>query len=164
MALSYAAMKPNDRNSENSLLNFGVLIGTSFENMDGLSVSGVSSDISEIGVAENLPIDHIKFLAVSEDKVEFVKKMVGKKDIEVVSMEMENTFFNNNFSEKLSILEKGKEDIDVLNPIYPTYAKDDVKSVVNTRKTSKIKKIFEDLKEKITSKKRADDKEIDERE
>lgn len=161
VALSYSYREPNDNNSTNALLNFGVVIGASFEDMNGLRVSGVSSDISEIGVIGNLPLDHIKFLAVPDDKIEFVKKMVGQKDIEVVSMDMRDGFFISDFRKKLSILEKSKENIELP---YPTYFKDDVKPLVNERKTSKIKEIFETLKAKIrTHIKHTDDKTISER-
>ena len=164
VALSYANMKTKDNNSTKELLNFGVVIGASFEDMNGLSVSGVSSDISEIGVSGNLPVDHIKFLAVPDDKVEFVKKMVGQKDIEVVSMDMRDVFFISDFRKNLNMLEQSKENIKSPKPPYPTYFKDDVKPLVNERKTSKIKEIFEALKAKIhTNTKQTDDKSISER-
>ena len=158
-ALTYANMSPNDDNSIKQLLNFGVVIGTSFENMDDIRTCRVDSNISEIGVVGNLPADHIKFLAVPDDKVEFVKKMIGEKDIDVVSMDIRDIFFNNNFIEKLNLLEQGKEGIE--NLPYPTYTKNDVKSVVSERKTSKIKEIFEKLKAKMHTKTRqTDDKDI----
>lgn len=164
IALSYADMKPNDNNSINALLNFGAVIGVSFEDMNGLRVSGVWSDISEIGVSGNLPVDHIKFLAVPDDKIEFVKKMVGQKDIEVVSMDMRDVFFINDLRTKLNILEQRKENIEPPKLPYPTYFKDDVKPLVNERKTTKIKEIFEALKTKIrTYTKQTDDKTISER-
>ena len=164
VALSYANMKPNNNNSTNALLNFGVVIGTSFEDMKDLRVSGVSSDISEIGVRGNLPVDHIKFLAVPDDKIEFVKKMVGQKDIEVVSMDMRDVFFISDFRNKLSILEQSKENIEPTKTPYPTYCKDDVKTLVNERRISKIKEIFEALKAKIHMQiKQTDDKTISER-
>lgn len=43
--------------------------------MKDINVSSIDSGISEVGVGGNLPINHIKFLAVPNDKVEFVKKM-----------------------------------------------------------------------------------------
>lgn len=150
-ALQYANMDPNGNSSTNQLLNFGVVIGTSLESMEGLRVSRVSSDISEVGVIGNLPVDHIKFLAVPDDKVEFVKKMVGEKDIDVVSMDIKDIFFNNEFSEKLNILEQGKENTEQTKKPYPTYSKDDVKSTVSQRKTSGIKGIFENIKAKWKS-------------
>ena len=164
VALSYADMKPKDDNSTNALLNFGVVIGTSFEDMKNIKTIRVDSDISEVGVSGNLPVDYIKFLAVPDDKVEFVKKMVGPKDIEVVSMDMRDLFFINDSIEKLNMLEQNKENIDSLNSPYPTYYKEDVKPVVNERKTSKIREIFKALKTKVSTHiKKTDDKNISER-
>lgn len=164
VSLSYANMKPNNNNSTNSLLNFGIVIGTSLEDMNGLCVSGIHSDFVEIGVRGNLPVDHIKFLAVADDKVEFVKKMIGKKDIEVVSMDIEDIFFIDYNIQKLKVLEQYNENIDPQKQSYPTYAKDDVKPLVNERKTSKIKEIFEALKAKIRMHtKQEDNKNINER-
>ncbi len=164
VAIKYANIEPNDNNSTNSLLNFGVIIGTSFEDMNGLEVSGVNSDISEIGVIGNLPVDHIRFLAVPDDKVEFVKKMIGQKNIEVVSINMRDNFFTKSFKEKLDILEqKDKNEQQLIEP-YPTYLKSDVKELVKGRRISKIKEIFENLKSKINTKiKKTDDKNISER-
>ena len=164
VALSYADMELKDNNSTKALLNFGVLIGASFEDMNGLRVHGVSSDISEIGVSGNLPVDHIKLIAVPDDKVEFVKKIIGKKDIDVVSMNMRDAFFNSNFREKLSILEQSKENIEPPNLPYPIYSKEDVEPLVKGRKTSKIKGIFQALKAKICMhNKQPDDKNISDR-
>lgn len=164
VALGYASKKPKDNNSINELLNFGVVIGVSFENMNDVSVDGVISDIPEIGVIGNLPVDHIKFLVVSDDKVEFVKKMVGQKDIEVVSMNMRDLFFRRDFRERLSILEQNEENIEPTKSPYPIYFKDDVKPLVNERKILKIKKIYEDLKAKICMNiKQTEDKNISER-
>lgn len=164
VALSYANMKPNNNNSINSLLNFGVVIGTSLEDMSGLHFSNVHSDVSEIGVNENLPLDHIKFLAVADDKVEFVKKMIGEKDIEVVPMDIKDPFFIKPYIEMLHILEQYNENVASQNPPYPTYSKVDVKPLVNERKTSKIKEIFEALKAKIrTNTKQIYNKNITER-
>lgn len=163
-SLLYANREPINNNSTNSLLNFGVIIGTSFEDMNGLNVSGITSDISEIGVLGNLPLNHIKFLAVPNDKVEFVKKMVGQKDIKVISMDIKDRFFNVPYKEMLNILDKNNENIELQNSSYPTYSKDDIKPLVNQRKISKIKDIFEYLKEKIhISTKQTDTKDISER-
>lgn len=156
-ALTYANMSPNDNSSINQLLNFGVVIGTSFENMDDIRTCPVESNISEFGVVGKVPVDHIKFLAVPDDKVEFVKKMIGERDIDIVSMDIEDIFFNNNFLEKLNMLEQGKENTQSTNQAYPTYSKEDIKPLVNERKTSKIKEIFGMLKAKIHTQTRQTD-------
>ena len=151
-------------NSSNTLLNFGVIIGASFEDMSDIIVSGVHSDISEIGVIGNLPLNHIKFFAVPDDKTEFVKKMVGEKNIDVVSMDMKDRFSDATYIEKLNMIESVKKNPEPQNPPYPTYSKSDVKPLVTERKTSKIKEIFEALKSKIhTQIKQTDDKSITER-
>ena len=143
-ALAYASTSPD----LNKLFNFGVVIGASFENMEDIRVSPVQSDISEVGVKGNLPLGHIKFLAVPEDKVEFVKKMVGEKDIQVISMDMKDIFLNNDFKQKLDILEQGKEAIDQTESYYPTYPREDVKPMVNERKKPEIRGFFNALKAK----------------
>lgn len=163
VALSYAKSGPNDK-STNSLLNFGVLIGTSFTDMKGLRFCGVHSDMSEIGVVGNLPLDHIKFLAVPDDKIDFVRKIVGEKEIEVVPMNIRDKFFMSDFRECLNMLEQDNENIEMPKPSYPTFTKKDVKPLVNERKKSKIKEIFETLKAKIHIKSRqTDDKTLSER-
>lgn len=148
-ALSYARMNQKDNNTTNELLNFGVVIGASFEDMEGIRISRVISDIPEIGVVGNLPVDHIKFLAVPDDKTEFVRKMLGNRDIEVVSMDMRDEFFFENFRQKLDILEQGKDNTEQSEQANTTYSKDDVKKIVNTRKISQIKNIFKKLKTKM---------------
>ena len=107
-ALQYANITSND--NAKGLLNFGVVIGVSLEEMSNVKTVRVISDIPEIGIADNLPVTHIKFIAVPDDKVEFVEKMVGQKNIEVVSMNMLDSYFIGNYIEKLSILEEGRED------------------------------------------------------
>ncbi len=149
IALSYAADKPNDNSITSDLLNFGVVIGTSLEDMKDIRTYPIHSDISEVGIVGNLPLDHIKFLAVPEDKVQFVKKMVGEKDIEVVSMNTKDLFFANEIDYKPFALEKDDKNVEQPQEIYPTYSKDDIKPVVEKRRTSKIKEIFESLKSKI---------------
>ncbi len=163
-AVKYAQMTPNTEIAQKSLLNFGVIVGTSLENMDGVKAKSVASDISEIGIGGNLSLNHIKFLAVPEDKVEIVKKIVGNQNIEVVSMNIKDRYLNANYKEKLDMLEGKGENIVNTQKAYPTYYKEDVKPLVKQRRISKIKEIFEQLKTKVKTKfKQTDDKEIEER-
>lgn len=54
--------------------------------------------------------------------------------------------------------------IETQNPPYPTYLKDDIKPLVNKRRTSKIREIFESLKIKINMHtKQEEDKSTNER-
>lgn len=163
-ALKYAQMTPGTEIAQKSLLNFGVIIGTSFENMTEVKANSVNSDISEIGVEGNLSIDHIKFLAVPEDKVEIVKKIVENQNIDVVSLDIQDKYLNANYKGKLDILEGNREKDNNKEITYPTYYKKDVRPLVKQRRTSKIKEIFEELKAKIKTKfRQTDDKEIEER-
>lgn len=161
IALQYANKQPTDAEAQkNELLNFGVVIGVSLESMEGITAFGVNSDISELGVMGNVPIDNIKFLAVPDDKVEFVKKMVGDKKIEVVSMEIRDRFFAETYVKKMQMLENERDKEDMPQVPYQTYSKEDVETTIKGRKTSGIRKIFEELKAKLTHIK---DKTIDER-
>lgn len=159
VALCYSSIKPKKDDYVNKLLNFGVVIGISMENMKNLRTFSVMSDIPEVGIKGNLPLDHIKFLAVPEDKTEFVKKMVGAKNIEVVSMDIYDRFYSANFTEKYNMIEQEKDASEELTKQYPSYRKEDVIQVVNNRKVSKVKEIFEILKKRI----RVNTKETNER-
>lgn len=163
-ALGYADMSPIEENEANTLLNFGAIIGVSLEEMRDIRVSNVMSDLSEVGVKGSLPTEHIKVIAVPDDKIDFVKKMVGQKDIEVVSMNIRDKFYQSERWELLNILEQREEGIE--QPKHPeiTYSKEEVKTVVKERRTSKIKEIFSALKNKITKKdEKTEDKNISER-
>lgn len=145
VALRYANMESNG--NVNDLLDFGVVIGTSLEHMEGINTIPIHSGISEIGVIGNIPLNHIKFLAVPDDKVEFVRKMVGSKNIEVISMNIKDRFYDMNFPEKLNFLEYEKSEKE--KPYYQTYTQNDVKPMVDRRRFSKIKEIFEDIKQRM---------------
>lgn len=155
IALDYSSIKPKDNSSVDNLLNFGVVIGVSMENMENIIAFPIMSDVSEIGIRRNVPLDNIKFLAVPADKTEFVNKMVGSKNIKVISMEMQDKFYHTNYLEKFNMLEQEKE----LTKEYPIYGKKDIAPVVNTRKISKIKEMFKMIKERI----HVNTKEINER-
>lgn len=148
LAMRYSNKKPTN-NSMNTLLNFSVIIGTSLEDMSNILVCSIDSDMSEVGVIDNLPLSYIKFLAVPDDKVDFVKKMVGNKNIEIISINTKDFFYIGHFIDKLYMLEHTGPNIKSSKPLKPTYSKSDIAPVVATRKTSKIQEIFEVLKAKI---------------
>ena len=105
IALDYAGINPNNKNAKESLLNFGIIIGISFQNMKDIQAIGINSDMSEVGIIGNVPLDNIKFLSVPKDKEEFVKKLIGERDIEVIGMDLNDMFYNLDFCRKLEILE-----------------------------------------------------------
>lgn len=150
VAHRYAVISQNKVESANTLLNFGVMIGVSLEHMNDVVVSSVKSDLSEIGVVGTLPVEHIKFLAVPDDKIDFVKKMIGEKKIDVVSMEMKrDVFFNGYIDEKLNFLEQVEQNQEIAEQPSLIYSKDNIKPVVSGRKISKIKEMFQRLKARL---------------
>lgn len=157
-------MSPIEENEANTLLNFGAIIGVSLEDMKDIRVSNVMSDLSEVGVKGSLPTEHIKVIAVPDDKVDFVKKMVGQKDIEVVSMNIRDEFYYREKWELLNYLEQIEDANEQTQQPEITYSKEEVKTVVKERRTSKIKEIFSALKNRITQKdEKTEDKNISER-
>ena len=164
IALKYAHSNPININSSDTLLNFGIIIGTSLKDMKDVNAFSINSDIPEVGIDNHLSLDHIKFLAVPENNLEFVKKIVGQKDIDIIAMDIDDPFYNNNYNSKLKQLKYGKDSIGYSTPLYPIYHKEDIKPIVNERSLSGIKNIFNTIKEKLFSfTKKTDEKNIDER-
>lgn len=161
IALSYSRINPKEVKSAEKLLNFGVIIGASFLDMENIETKIVKSDIPEIGVIGNFPIKHIKFLAVPDDKVEFVKKMVGSRDIDVVSMDLGDEYYRTYHKKRIQLLENIIENEGMQ---YPSYSRDDIKTMAMTRMVSKIRETFVEFKERKYIKKYiTDDKKLDER-
>ncbi len=67
--------------------SFEIIVGTSKDNITDLIDSGMSSGLPEIGIAGRFPADRIKTLIVPGDKVPLVQKMVGNKNIKVLSLD-----------------------------------------------------------------------------
>lgn len=151
VAMQYALeIKQNENDLTRTLLNFGVIFGVSLEDMSNIETVRVRSEMPEIGICDNLPIEHIKFIAVPEDKVEFVKKMIGQKPIEVISMDINDKFLiNSKIYYMLEVLQQENKEPEKTH--YPTYSEDDVKPVVYERKISKIQETLKIIKDKISA-------------
>lgn len=143
VSLNYAMTNQNDINN---LFNFGVVIGTSLKNMKDIRTEAIHSDMPEIGIIENLSLDHIKFLAVPKDKEEFVKKLIGQKDIEIVGMDIDDIFYNLDFCNKSKKLDLTQENGDSIRSNPPIFTETQVKETVEKRRLSKIKEIFNKIK------------------
>jgi hypothetical protein len=61
----------------NSELSFPVIFCTTDENLMSNFVLTIHSDVPEIGVKDNYPLEDINYIMVPSNKVEIVKKMVG---------------------------------------------------------------------------------------
>ena len=68
---------------------FGVVIGINQDAFKQLRTCRVHSDTTEVGIREHIPSELISFIGVPEDKVEFVRKMVGDKKIGVMPMPLD---------------------------------------------------------------------------
>lgn len=89
---SYAYSKSSPEEAENEM-NFGVVIGMSSKNLKNLEKTRVGSDLPEIGIMGNIPIEYIDSISVPKEKVEIVKKMVGNKQITVLPYDMDIPFY-----------------------------------------------------------------------
>lgn len=142
-ALGYAAIEPSQNaEAESTLLNFGVIIGTSLEDMSGIKTCTVDSDLPEVGIRDNLPLKNIKFLAVPKERVEFVRKMVGEGNIKVVSFDMDDRFYQSSCLDCLMDVEQ-----DMLDVI--SFREESVKKVVDTRRISRINNLIETIKTRL---------------
>lgn len=90
VARDYASHTPKDTNKE----SFGVIIGISSDSMHQLRRCRVQgSFLPEVGIMNQIPLEHIKSISVPEDKVEFVKKLLGDKKILVNPINLEERFY-----------------------------------------------------------------------
>lgn len=64
-----------------------VLIGTSTENLKKLRHFSVSSDLPEVGIWDNVPLDNIKVIAVPGDKVDGVTELFKNTEIQVIPLD-----------------------------------------------------------------------------
>lgn len=67
--------------------NFGIIIGTKSEDIKATDPVAILSTITETGVPNHYPVDKISVLLVPKDKVEYVKELVGDRDIAVLSID-----------------------------------------------------------------------------
>lgn len=143
VALNYAGLIPSNKDAQNSLLNFGVVIGISLQDMKKIQTTSIHSDMPEIGIIENLPLENIKFLSVPKDKKEFVKKLVGEKNIEVIDMDIYDKFYHLDYIKMLEYLEHPS--IESENTNSRIFTKQEIKNTSNTRKLSCISRIYNKL-------------------
>lgn len=149
VALRYSAM--GSENIENNDNSFGIMIGMAPEALEDLDAITVDSDVIEIGIMNHIPLDHIKVLTVPKEKVDFVKKLVGEREIEVVGAEMNEPFYQMNKREKIEYLMNQERS---QLSISKEYGQEDMKKVAETPKLSKIMQLFENVKNKFSRKDR----------
>ena len=82
-AEKYAAIDSTEKKKKES---FGIILGTTTEDINSERVCSVSSDVPEIGVMNHFPIEKIRFIIAPPSKVEIIRQMVGDRPIEVLGM------------------------------------------------------------------------------
>ena len=151
-AIGYAGIKPSFEDSQRDK-SFGMLIGISSNDVKNLKTCRVYSDTPEIGIINNVPLENIKVIAVPENKVQFVRKLVRDKSITVASLNMDDRFYYIEDWEFFIDNKKAEEFIQgdkQVNPI--TFGNEEVKEMASERKISGIKNIYRKIKEKFQSK------------
>ncbi len=63
---------------------FGVIIGIKKDALKQLKRVPINSDVIEMGIKDGIPANLISFIGVPEDKIKFVSKLVGDKEISVM--------------------------------------------------------------------------------
>ena len=81
----------------NKLSGFGVLIGISQDDVANLKTRTIHSDEPELGIVDEVPAEHIKFIAAPQDKVDLVKKLANEKT-NVVAFENDPFYYIDNVS------------------------------------------------------------------
>lgn len=145
-ALGYSSIQSSQEDTD-----FGILIGISSDNIKQMRTCNVHSEMPEIGIMNNVPLEFIKFIAVPENKVEFVRKLVNNPQIAVAPIDMNEKFyyiddldFINYDLTKIEELMKEKE-----HPETTTFNSESVKKLAKGRRKSKILDIYRKIKDKI---------------
>lgn len=150
-ALDYASMTPSkDKLTQES---FGILIGISSSSLKQIKTCRVHSDLPEIGIMDSLPLEHIKSIAVPEDKVEFVRKLVGDNEIIITPISIDEKFYyvDSEFGEISFDAEKAKQLAEEKQATRTNFSSKEIVEMSRTRKVSGIQSIFRKIQEKFTS-------------
>ena len=151
-ALDYASLSPSKSNLNEE--SFGILIGMSSNKLKQLQTCHISSDIPEIGVMGNIPLECISVIAVPENKVEFVRKLVNNPNIQVTPISIDEKFYyvDSEFGEISFDSEKAKQLSEKENKGKVQFHFKEIIDMSKTRKILDIRGIYEKIKEKIKNK------------
>lgn len=109
----------------------------------------VNSTLPEVGIKNNIPLEHIKLIAVPEDKVEFVRKLIGDKKIIVTPISRDDRFYyvDPEFGEISFDSEKAQKLVDKKSQT--EYNTKDLEKLAKTRIMSRIREIYSLVKENL---------------
>lgn len=147
VAKGYSKFKPT---SEDKLLSFEVVIGTTKEEAKKAGLCKVLSNFAEIGLQNHLSIESIKVICVPADKVEFVKKLVDDTQIRVLPMHGfgEQIYY----MDSLEVMHIWEEKIKKLKEymaspiIKKEFTNNEVENLLKSNKLANIKKQLEKLR------------------
>lgn len=130
-----------------------MLIGMSSNDVKKMQTYKVDSDTTEVGILDNIPLEYIKVIAVPEDKIKFVCKLVNNDKIIVTPIDMNGKFYYIDESTIEFDSEKAKELIEgkKQSQSQTTFNNEDVKKLSQSRRKSRILDIYRKIKEKISN-------------
>ena len=152
-ALDYASVT-SSKDKSNFQKSFGILIGMSSNSLKHVKTCNVHSDLPEVGIINNIPLEHIKFIGVPEDKVELVRKLIGNSEIIISPISIDEKFYyvDLDFGDISFDTEKANELANRTNPVTTTFNNNELSELSKTRKYSGIHSIYENFKQMIKSK------------
>lgn len=155
-ALDYASLRPEcDKFTQES---FGVIIGISLSSLRQLKTCRIQSDLPEIGIMDNVPLEHIKTIAVPEDKVEFVRKLVDDNEIIVIPVSIDKKFYYiSDWGKIFFDAEKAKQL--AKQGIGSNFNSKELAKLSKTRIASKIHSMYEKIRKIIENRGKEDGKE-----
>lgn len=164
IAVDYAINSSSTTQKDNS---FGMIIGLSSDNVNKMRYRLIDSDIPEIGIKDTIPLEYIKVIAVPEEKVKFIQKLVHDKSITVVPIDLDDKFY---YIDDLAFLIDDTKAEEFIEKIHNnsqnkahTFNLEDLKNLAQGRNISKIRKIYNDFISKIRIHRNGKDKGNDSR-
>ena len=148
-SLDYASVTPEtDKFTQES---FGVIIGISSNSLKQLKTCRVHSDLPEVGIMDSIPLEHIKTIAVPEDKVEFVRKLVDDNEIIVTPISIDEKFYyvDSEFGEISFDTEKAKQLAEQKQLTRTKFNSKEIAEMSKTRNISGVRSIYQKIKEAI---------------
>ena len=144
VAQNYSSKKTSD---EENNMNFEMIIGISSDDIKDNYTSNIVSDVPEIGVLNNVSRDTIKVIFVPDEKVEFVRKVVGEGIIVMAIQRSNDKFYS--LSDyggiRISDLKYNNLDQSIINRP-KIFGNEEIKETVLKRTISKIKNAINFLK------------------
>ena len=142
---------------------FGILIGVSADSKEQLAITRiVGSDLPELTVKKNVPLEHIKMIAAPKSKVDYVRKLVEDSKINVVAVDIEDPFYwpDQDYSTMVTYLKnikaKGKDNLKSNR----NFSVENVKEFACKRMFTIISNVYKKVKDKSNSKGESGERDI----